>query len=327
MNGSSTSYYIPISPALLVHDSGRQFDTFLRMGSSNRHILYAKHGSLTKKHKDLLLEREIDCLYIRKEDRAAYDEYVQQNYGKILLDDGIPLDERSKIFYEQSNFIISSVFSNKLPRSVLDCALHKKLATIIQHNLDFIAAHNDSFKSIGKLIDHNYKTYSHSVNVNIYAVCLLQQLGFEKQIILDVSMGALLHDIGKTSIPNSILDKPESLTPEEFEIIKTHSARGVAAAQDLPMRQVTLNCILFHHEKLDGSGYPTGLTEEDIPPYCRAVTIADIYDAITSKRAYNEPSTPFEALKTIVRDVERNKLDKETFKCFVEILSGAKLTT
>lgn len=326
MQDSTGTMFIPISPLLLLHDAGREFETFLRVGSTDRYILYARNGALTQEHKETLHEREVEALYIRKEDKQSYDEYVQRNYGKILLDERISLDDRSAIYYEQSTQIIKSVFTNKLPRTILSEPFYSKLSSIIEYNCFFILENKDSFESIGKLIDHNYKTYSHSLNVSIYTTCLMQHLGFDAEFIHEVSMGAILHDLGKLFISQEILNKPDKLSPEEFELVKTHSARGVAAAQHLPISQNALNCILFHHEKLDGSGYPSRLQDEDIPTYCRVVTIADIYDAITSRRPYNEPSTPYEGLLLMMKDVENNRLDKYIFKAFVEVLSGANLT-
>jgi HD-GYP domain-containing protein (c-di-GMP phosphodiesterase class II) len=326
MQDLTGAMYIPIPPLLLTHDAGREFQTYIRVGTTERYILYARNGALTPEHKETLHERDVEALYIRQEDKIKYDEYVQQNYGKILLDERISLDERSAIYYEQSTQIIKSLFTNKLPRAVLTGPFYDKLARIIEYNCFFIIENKDSFESIGKLIDHNYKTYSHSLNVSIYASCLLQHLGYDASFIRDVSMGAILHDLGKLFVPAELLDKPGKLTPEEFELVKTHSTRGVAAAQHLPINQTALNCILFHHEKLDGSGYPSGLQDQDIPTYCRIVTIADIYDAITSRRPYNDPSTPFEGLLLMMKDVEKNRLDKYIFKSFVELLSGANIT-
>jgi putative nucleotidyltransferase with HDIG domain len=174
------------------------------------------------------------------------------------------------------------------------------------------------------LISHDYLTFSHSVHVFIFATALLQTYNLEEDSLIQAGMGAILHDIGKTKIRKSILNKPGKLTKEEMEEIKTHPLKGVALCSKLPLSGETMNCILFHHERMDGKGYPSGVKGSELPQPVRAVSLADVYDALTSDRPYGPAKPPFEAL-TMMREKMDGQLDPKMFKRFVLVLSGADI--
>lgn len=322
---AQSSDFIPISPLLLIHDAGRKFDTYIRVGDTNRYVLYAKDGMLTKKHKEKLVESKIEFLYIKFEDKISYEEYIEENYGKILLTDEIPINERTKIFYNYSNDIIKETFDSKLPRQILTDDFYNRVSKIVETNQKFLSQNPITLNTVSKLISHNYKTYSHCLNVSIYATCFLNYCNEKDDLIKNVGVGCLLHDIGKISIPQYILKKNGPLTNSERELINTHPINGVGLSTSMSIDPIAANCILFHHEKLDGSGYPSGLLSESIPEYVKIVTICDIYDALSSDRPYSKAYTPFESLKIIMKDVDRGKLDLELYKIFVNMLSGSKI--
>lgn len=139
-------------------------------------------------------------------------------------------------------------------------------------------------------------TFAHSVNVCVLSMMLGAALGYSKPKLQEVGMGALLHDIGKTLLPPALLNKPGKLTAEEMQTIQTHAMAGfeiLRRERSLPV--TAAHVALAHHEKLDGSGYPQQLKDEQIPEYSRIVAIADIYDAITSDRPYRQAFLPHEA--------------------------------
>ena len=138
---------------------------------------------------------------------------------------------------------------------------------------------------------HEY-TYLHSVAVCALMVNLAREIGLDEAQVRMMGLAGLLHDVGKMSIDTAILDKPGPLTDAEFAEIRHHSARGhamLAAGEDVP--DAALDVCLHHHEKIDGTGYPHGLTGDDISLAARMGAICDVYDAVTSVRAYKEPWT------------------------------------
>lgn len=146
----------------------------------------------------------------------------------------------------------------------------------------------------------------HCVYTAIYASTIAEKLGYEDALIHQITAGSLIHDLGKISIPADILNKKEPLTQKEFEIIKFHPQFGHIQIADL-FGPVVKDIVLHHHEKLDGKGYPHGIT--DIPEYVQIVTVADEYDALTSERCYKKTLMPEEALEELKMEVQMGKLN------------------
>jgi HD-GYP domain-containing protein (c-di-GMP phosphodiesterase class II) len=128
-----------------------------------------------------------------------------------------------------------------------------------------------------------------------------------------------LHDIGKIGVPDHVLLKPDKLTDAEFETMKTHASKGARLIEkmiknfdlgEIPNVQMLWNIAQFHHEKLDGSGYPYGLKDQEIPLEARIVAVADIFDALTTRRPYKEPLSNYEAFE-IIRTLARTELDHD----------------
>jgi HD-GYP domain-containing protein (c-di-GMP phosphodiesterase class II) len=130
-------------------------------------------------------------------------------------------------------------------------------------------------------------TYTHLINVTILSMFFSKFLGASDFVIKEVGMGAILHDIGKVKIPTSILYKPGELTEEELKIIKKHPIIGYFAIKDEPtVSTYAKKIVLFHHERFNGNGYPLGLKFDRIGRYPQIVSLADVFDALTSERPY-----------------------------------------
>jgi putative nucleotidyltransferase with HDIG domain len=159
----------------------------------------------------------------------------------------------------------------------------------------------------------------HSINVADHVEAIHRELGTPSGEIRRRYLAALLHDIGKTAIPLEVLGKPSALTPDEFELIKSHPAMGadvVAAIEEL--RDLRAE-ILHHHERIDGTGYPAGLAGDDIPFAARVLAVADTYDAMTSDRVYRSARGRIDAIEELVR-CSGSQLDGEIVQAFLATL-------
>lgn len=158
------------------------------------------------------------------------------------------------------------------------------------------------------------ETYAHSCNVAKLISRILPYTDIHSNIYEEVIKGAFLHDIGKVSVPLSILQKPACLTVSEYEIIKQHSSFGNSIVHE-SFSSIVADMCLYHHEKMDGSGYPFGIRK--IPSYVRLLTILDIYEALVSYRVYKQKISPKNAILQLQDKVREGKLDGK----YVEALS------
>ncbi len=134
-------------------------------------------------------------------------------------------------------------------------------------------------------------THGHIGRVAMYAEWLAEALGWPKEQLRILAFGARLHDIGKIIIPDHILKKPGDLTTDEWELMKQHPTAGARILSNIKHLNNAVNYVLYHHERWDGSGYPSGLKGRDIPMEGRLLAIADVYDALTTDRPYH-PARP-----------------------------------
>lgn len=165
-----------------------------------------------------------------------------------------------------------------------------------------------------KMIEGDFHSLAgHNMRSAAIAVYTAAELGYATEDQKIAGLGALLHDMGKLVIPKMILDKPSYLTTEEFEIIKTHSEAGYCLLKNetwLPYESLLM--VHNHHERLDGSGYPRGLAEGYISKFDRIIAIADVFDAITSKRNYR-PSLSYQEALTHLEKECPDKLDERVY--------------
>lgn len=169
-----------------------------------------------------------------------------------------------------------------------------------------------------ELKNHDDYTFTHSLCVSILSIATGITLGYEDEELALLATAALLHDIGKVDTPTWIINKPDVLTEEEFEIIKMHPAHG---AEMLDKQRLvsfpTILAIKWHHEKYDGTGYPQGVKGTQIHPFARIIAICDVYDALTSNRAYRKAWEPSEAIEHILAGSQTH-FDHKYVKAFLK---------
>ena len=161
--------------------------------------------------------------------------------------------------------------------------------------------------------DHG--TEVHCQRLATYSCVLADELGYEDDFLEGLWIGASLHDIGKVGVPDSVFLKPRKLTPKEFEVMKQHTVLGYRILKDAPISETAKMCVLHHHERWDGKGYPDGLKEEQIPLGARILAVVDIFDALTAERAYRKAKTEEWALD-YVESESGGALEPKLVECF-----------
>src|ERR1700693_3050254 len=152
-------------------------------------------------------------------------------------------------------------------------------------------------------------THGHCERLSEYSARLGEQLGLSEDQITALRRGGVVHDVGKIAVPDAILLKPGRLTPDEWTIIREHSAVGERICAPLKSFRFVLPIIRHHHEKLDGSGYPDGLRGDAIPITARVLQIVDVYDALTTDRPYKKAFSITDALQTMKEEVAKGWWD------------------
>ncbi len=163
-------------------------------------------------------------------------------------------------------------------------------------------------------------TQGHSDRVTHYALMVADRLGLSASERDVLRRGAIVHDIGKIAVPDAILDKPGPLTTTEFEIIKQHPNNGVKMVERLNSCAELLPLIRWHHERLDGRGYPDGIQGDQIPMLVRIISVADVFDALSSKRPYRPAMSVAKALEEMRRNAAGGGLDRSLVETLVKDL-------
>jgi putative two-component system response regulator len=167
-------------------------------------------------------------------------------------------------------------------------------------------------------------TDGHVKRVSMLAVDLGRMMDLSARDIEALRVGGILHDIGKIGVPDSVLNKPGPLDPGEWDMLKTHPDVGYRVAEPLkPILKGALDVIRYHHEKLDGSGYPNRMKGEEIPIVARVMAVVDIYDALTTDRAYRKAMPKEKALSMILQDAHTGGLDKAIVSNLMTLVSGS----
>lgn len=167
-------------------------------------------------------------------------------------------------------------------------------------------------------------TGEHIKRMAHYCYIIAKELNLDKTFTEMILKASPMHDVGKISIPDNILLKPARLTPEEFEIIKTHTINGynILSNSDIPLIQLSAEIALNHHEKFNGKGYPNGLQGKDIPISGRITAVADVFDALTSKRPYKEP-WPVEKAIELLKKEKGEHFDPDCVDAFLNRIDDA----
>ncbi len=309
--------YLPITPSSLRTNTTVGCDIFLLAKSTAelRFVLYCKGDAVfDEAKKEMLVAQKIKSLFIKKEDQDVFFEYLENNFQHIVSDESISTDERSKVVHGAATNLVKDIYSNPSTGSM-------DRTKVFAHNMvDYVIKDSKAAESLLKIAIHEYYTYTHSVNVAAVGTLFAQSLGLGVKELKGFCAGILLHDVGKTKISTAILNKPGKLTNEEFDIIKKHPEFGIEVLDETGVdfkeeRIITIQ----HHENDDGSGYPYGLTKDEINICGKIARIIDVYDALTAKRSYADAVRPFAALVEM-KEKMLNSFDTDLFKDFIRFL-------
>jgi len=193
----------------------------------------------------------------------------------------------------------------------------KELNNVVNYLVDTISSESNAVVHITDLKSYDEYTYHHSLSVAVLAIAIGQGLGIDSDKLKKLGNCAIMHDIGKTKVPLELINKPGRLTKEEFDIVKQHANNGRSFLERCDIGDFELwAAVAHHHEKVDGSGYPKGLKGDEIPLFSQIISIGDVYDAVTSYRAYRLPMSPADAIELVMSEIGRS-FDYDIVNVFV----------
>lgn len=312
--------YYPISPYMVFPEAFDEFRVYLKRG---RHyfLLTCQTDQFNQKQKDTLRENGVEEIYIHISEKPNYENYVHENLAQILLNDTIPIKVRLNALYHASSTIVREVFEKT--KVLLDTQALDELTGIVRSSLGFLAG-KDSMRSIDTIVSHDFTVPAHCVRVFLYSSAIFSKFTAAEEERIQFGLGTILHDIGKTTIPKMVLYKRGKLNTEERVLVKQHPQRGVGIMSRVPLGQVAINSILFHHEKCDGSGYPAGLNASNIPLHAKIISAVDTYDTLTAGRSFVEPLSPARAL-SVMRENHPGSYDTQILNMLNQFLAQAGL--
>ena len=177
----------------------------------------------------------------------------------------------------------------------------EQVEPLVENIVASIFRKSDALLPLLHLKDHDDYTFMHSVSVCALMTSFARTLELPREVIHEISIGALLHDVGKAKVPEDILNKPGKLTDAEFDAMKSHVVQSKIILQNTPgISEIALDVAAQHHERFDGTGYPNRLAGDGISLYGQMAAIVDVYDAITSNRVYHQGMPPTLALRKLL---------------------------
>lgn len=249
--------------------------------------ILAKGTVIADGHLDSLKRMGISSVFIRKSQQLEYIP-VKRDYYLIALNEYKKIYMSARIGTQIDNIDYNGIITGLFNQ---------------------YADTNDILGKIHCICLNDLYIYKHAINVSIIAMSIAKWLRFSKKEIIDIGIAGYLHDIGKCNVPGNILNKPERLVGEEFEIMKAHAKHSFEIVQDIDrLSHKAKESILFHHERMDGTGYPNHVRGAEIPLNGRILGIADTFDAILSDRVYSAKVSPYRAIE-ILKDESFGKLD------------------
>ncbi len=314
--------YIPLPRETLLPGTQAPFPVFLKRNGG--FVLYASHGdAFGPGHRTRLAEMGHDQVYIPASERREYELYLRRNIVALLRDESIPAQRRAETWSQTLAGLVREFFDDNLsPALARENLAH--MERIVANAARFFNEPG-ALKQLATFIAKGRDEYTHGVGTMVYTCCLMRTTTSDELLLTACGTGALLHDLGRSRLPRSITDKDPALHDEaERTIFESHPAIAVGMCSAIPLLPEAVQCILMHHERLDGHGFPAGAAAQDLPTHGRAVALANAYDVMTRKQPWRPALTPFEALSRI-RD-DPGGYDPALFRHLVTLLARENLT-
>lgn len=231
--------------------------------------------------------------------------YIDDSLSKgIEIEETISLETRTRAIANiESTFSAVRGAEGKNIAYILDKQT-KQLTTIVDDLISTIMQDKELLMVLSDAFIYDEYLYQHSFQVTLYSIAIAKKMKFNEADIRTIGLGAMLHDIGKITIPKEVLLKPGRLTDDEYKMIQLHAQRGFDILRNLhSISLIIAHCAFQHHERLDGSGYPRGIKEDEIHRFAKVIAVADVFDALSTDRVYRKKMLPTECFAILDNEI------------------------
>jgi HD-GYP domain-containing protein (c-di-GMP phosphodiesterase class II) len=305
-------------PLVVFHlHQARDVDLYIWPDGDDEPTLYCGADvMLTQQDLDRLLERGVRALYVSDAAHADLSQQLMASLSDVLSDESTAAEERLAVLQTAMAMEVDAAFHT------IDCDRFVSLSHEIAGQINTLLSSNNIIPSrLVQMLRHDFYTFTHIMNVATYATLMAGILGVSAEEQHQITVGGLLHDIGKRFIPATILCKKSKLDDKEWEVIRSHPQRGyedLCERDDLNSAQLLM--VYSHHERIDGKGYPVGLVGDEIHPWARLLTVVDVFDALTGARPYRGSWKVKDALSYLERN-SGTQFDGEMVKCWLAAMN------
>jgi len=297
------SKYIIINKDILVEGHTFDFDIYLPSKSKKEISCFKQKGSVVT-FDDQSVMKVTKAFYVNEADKHSYELFYKtylSSIEEVQALEYINIDDNTSIIYKRATKIIEKLY--KEPYALGN---YEEAKEVVNDLVSTILDDEFTIKSLMSIVAHNFYTHTHSLNVAIYSISLGAYLGLRKDTLKELGEVALLHDLGKNKIDANIINKKGILTPTEF----TYMKKQIFNRRGFIKKGLVIAGGISIIEKMDGTGYPSGLKGKDIPLFARIVCICDIFDGLVSKKSYKDAMTTFDSLKLMKIEM-KNDIDMD----------------
>lgn len=316
LDPKNTKEFVGLKLHLLRPDVVPDVDFFVKRGTSYRKFR-DRREKFSPYELDQLVKAGIERIFTSRSEADLMRDYLESYLTSPPHNEHIPMEAQVGLLRSNAIKLTEDIFADPSPKNI------RKGMKIVANFVNVLVRDPKSFFYLTSLSSHDPYTFQHSVGVGLNSIALAKKLGLNsEEELMDIGLAGLLHDIGKTRVDPAIINKPGKLDQTEWAIMVQHSdwsydiVKGNADLTDrvkLAMRH--------HHEDMDGNGYPDQLPANEISRFARIISIADIFNALTTDRTYSKAMSPFEALK-LMQDKMAHKFDHDYFRNLVMIYGG-----
>jgi HD-GYP domain-containing protein (c-di-GMP phosphodiesterase class II) len=314
--GGGGSYYLPVSIYMLFPNTKAQFSVYLKQ--NDKYVLYSKERhDFSMEFRKQLYQRGVETVYVLSEQKREYEWYINKHLKDIVTNEEIPLRERARVYHD--------MLASNMREALVNCrmeGLHndqfKPMFNSVMAGLAYFNLTGALVNLLPQMMGRKWSLQGHSASVFCYTMAMLKNYRFDDKDAVAAGLGSLLHDIGKIKLNRAILEAKE-LSKDQKIAERRHPVLGMGLCVNVVLSQRTLNCIVFHHEKYDGSGYPARLKGDLIPLPVRILKVCNDWDNLTTHTPSGPALKAPEALNEM-RKEGKERYDGEVFAQFGNML-------